>query len=257
MFDAKKLLDALGTPASASAAAPAPEPVAEKKAESKPAHPLGAGTLLSDLIGIANQPSPVPAADKTDTAAPPPKPAAKPPSDLTDLVLGRAQDYLRSPQGNAAMNAIVLGVTKAVANSETGRKLAESAKTKGTALFNRFLNKGSSRPLIDAQPVPVLAAPPAVPALAPPAEDTSGAAQTALLVVRAMIAAAASDGVIDAGERERILGSLQKAGIAGTGVQLVEAELARPASVAELAAAATTPDMALQAYMAARRVITP
>ncbi|MGO4706329.1 tellurite resistance TerB family protein [Microvirga sp. 2MCAF38] len=255
MFDAKKLLDALGTPAGT----PAPEKPAaetgEKKTDAKPAaNPLGAGTLLSDLIGIANQPSPPPlSSEKTEGEAPPPKPAkAAPPTDLTDLVLNKAQDYLRSPQGNAAMNALVLGVTKAVANSEAGRKLAASAKTKGTALFNRFMNKSGGPPIIDATLQPVLTAPVQ---LSPPETPQSG--ETALLIVRAMIAAAAADGVIDEGERARILGALKMAGIDGEGVHLIEAELAHPASVADLALAAKTPEMALQAYMAARRVITP
>jgi hypothetical protein len=61
MFDAKKLLDALGTPATPAApAAPAPE-AGSKPAEAKPAsvaQTFGAGTLLSELIGLANRPSP-------------------------------------------------------------------------------------------------------------------------------------------------------------------------------------------------------
>jgi uncharacterized membrane protein YebE (DUF533 family) len=75
--------------------------------------------------------------------------------------------------------------------------------------------------------------------------------------MRAMIAAAAADGRIDEDERERILGTLKRAGIDGEGVSLIEAELARPASAAEIAAAAKTPEMAVQAYTAARRIITP
>jgi uncharacterized membrane protein YebE (DUF533 family) len=271
MFDAKKLLDALGTPAAPAAAAAAPAPEAPPKpAEAKPAAtpPLGAGTLLSELIGYANSPSPPPAQDSAqnqasestvegEQASAQPKPvkaAPQQPADLTDLVLGKVQDFLKTPQGNAAANAVVLGLTKAVVNSEAGRKLAANAKTKGTALFNRFLNKGvDSRPMIDS--TASLVAPPEMAALAPPADAPSG--ETALLVMRAMIAAAAADGRVDEGERERILGTLQRAGIGQEGVALIEAELARPASVADLAAAVTNPDMAVQVYTAARRIITP
>jgi uncharacterized membrane protein YebE (DUF533 family) len=274
MFDAKKLLDALGTPATPpapapAASAPAPAPEAAKPAEAKPsaaAQAFGAGTLLSELIGLANRPSPPPAPETPAQAAaegeqppPPPKPAAPkapPPADLTDLLIGKAQEFLKTPQGNAAMNAVVLGLTKAVVNSEAGRKLTASAKTKGTALFNRFLNKGADAPVIDgsATAIPTAPEPAALPA---PAADAAGGGETALLVMRAMIAAAAADGRIDQDERERILGTLKRAGIDGEGVTLIEAELDKPASAAELAAAVKTPEMAVQVYTAARRIITP
>jgi uncharacterized membrane protein YebE (DUF533 family) len=271
MFDAKKLLDALGTPATPPApapAAPAPAPEAAKPAEAKPsgaAQAFGAGTLLSELIGLANRPSPPPAPETPAPAAaegeqpPPPKPAAPkapPPADLTDLLIGKAQEFLKTPQGNAAMNAVVLGLTKAVVNSEAGRKLTASAKTKGTALFNRFLNKGADTPVIDgsATTIPTAPEPAALPA---PAAEAAGGGETALLVMRAMIAAAAADGRIDQDERERILGTLKRAGIDGEGVTLIEAELDKPASAAELAAAVKTPEMAVQVYTAARRIITP
>lgn len=256
VFDAKKLLDALGTPAGVAgqpatppAAAPAPSADGGKKAA---ADPLGAGTLLSDLIGLANRPSP-PAASDANGGEQPPKPAkAAPPADLTDLLIGKAQDFLKTPQGNAAVNAVVVGLTKVVANSETGRKLTASAKAKGTALFNRFVNKGAPNvPLVEGE----TGAPQA--ALPPPSAAANVESDTALLILRAMIAAAAADGRIDDGERARILGTLQQAGIDGEGVHVIEAELARPATAAELAAAVKTPEAAVQVYTAARRIITP
>src|SRR5690606_24538340 len=130
--------------------------------------------------------------------------------------------------------------------SEAGRKLGATAKSKGTALFNRLLKKPDHEPLLLegglVEPTPLLAAP------VPP-----DAAETALLVMRAMIAAAASNGRIDDTERARILGALKSAGIEGEGAELVAHELDHPASAAELAAAAKTPEMALHAYTAARR----
>jgi len=250
MFDAKKLLDALGAPAAAPAgpdAAAAPQPAPAKPAA---APALGAGTILSDLIGLANRPSP-PAETQpagSDAAPKPAKPAA--PGDLTDLLLGKAQEYLKTPQGNAVVTAAMLGLTKIVVNSETGRKLGASAMNKGTALFNRFVKRPDPGPLLlDA------AAAQEPPALAAPAPADSG--ETALLVMRAMIAAAASDGRIDDTERTRILGALKAVGIDGDGARLIEHELDHPATAADLAAAAKTPEMAVQAYTAARRIITP
>ncbi|MCB8819521.1 DUF533 domain-containing protein [Microvirga rosea] len=272
MFDAKKLLDALGTPAgtpAASGSQPAPVPAAPKPAEAPkppPANPLGAGSLLSDLIDLANRPSPPPppAAQQAEGEPPPapPKqekpPAAPPPSDLTDLLLRRAQDYLKTPQGNAAVHAVMVGVTKAALNSQTGRKLTEKAKAKGAALFSRFMNKGGdTSPVLEGEALPRPSEPAALLPPAPTAAPSLQAENTALLVLRAMIAAAAADGRIDEGERTRILGTLKNAGIDGEGVHLIEAELARPATAAELAAAVKTPEAAIQVYTAARRIITP
>jgi uncharacterized membrane protein YebE (DUF533 family) len=257
MFDAKKLLDALGTPASPAAPAPA-APAETKPAEAKPpaAPPLGAGTLLSDLIGFANSPSPAPEKTEStgDQPAPPPAPpkAPAPPTDLTDLLLKRTQEFLKTPQGNAAANAVVLGLTKAVVNSEAGRKLTATAKAKGTALFNRFLNKGETAPTIEASALPVSA-----PVALPPASSGADSGEAALLVMRAMIAAAAADGRIDEAERARILGTLKTAGIDEQGVQVIEAELDHPASASDLAAAVKSPETAVQVYTAARRIITP
>lgn len=148
------------------------------------------------------------------------------------------------------VTAAVVGLTKIVANSETGRRLGASAMSKGTALYRRFVKKPDQDPLLiggtNAEPPMALAAP-----------EPADARETAVLVMRAMISAAAADGRIDEAERERILGALKAAGIDGDGARLVERELDHPATAAEIAAAAKTPEMAVQAYTAARRIITP
>ena len=77
----------------------------------------------------------------------------------------------------------------------------------------------------------------------------------AMLVLRAMIAAAACDGVVDNEERSRIIGALEGAGLDVHAAKFLDAEFAKPASVAELAAAATTPALAAQTYTAARIAI--
>ena len=80
---------------------------------------------------------------------------------------------------------------------------------------------------------------------------------TAMLVLRAMIAAAACDGVVDNAERSRIIGALEGAGLDVHAAKFLDAEFARPATIAELAAAATTPALAAQAYTAVRIAIEP
>ncbi len=81
--------------------------------------------------------------------------------------------------------------------------------------------------------------------------------ETSMLVLRAMIAAAASDGVIDNSERSRIIGALESAGLDVHAAKFLDAEFAKPATIAELAAAANTSALAAQAYTAARIAIEP
>lgn len=80
---------------------------------------------------------------------------------------------------------------------------------------------------------------------------------TSLLILRAMIAAAASDGQIDNAERSRIVGGLQNAGLDVYAAKFLDDEFARPATIADLAAAATTPALAAEVYTAARIAIVP
>ncbi|MEY2756272.1 MAG: hypothetical protein RIR33_50 [Pseudomonadota bacterium] len=86
-----------------------------------------------------------------------------------------------------------------------------------------------------------------------PDEDNS----TAMLMLRAMIAAAACDGVVDNEERSRIIGALEKAGLDVHAAKFLDVEFANPATIVELAAAAKTPALAAQAYTAARIAIEP
>jgi uncharacterized membrane protein YebE (DUF533 family) len=86
---------------------------------------------------------------------------------------------------------------------------------------------------------------------APPSTETPAQMNDhALLLLRAMIAAAAADGLVDATERARIVGALQQAGMTGEEARFLEAELARPLSVEALAAGAATPDQKSEVYLA-------
>ncbi len=72
-----------------------------------------------------------------------------------------------------------------------------------------------------------------------------------------MIAAAASDGTIDAAERQAIIGGLTEAGFDPEGNAWLESEMANPASIEDLAAGAATAEIAAQVYTAARLAIEP
>ncbi|HYF54773.1 MAG TPA: DUF533 domain-containing protein [Salinarimonas sp.] len=79
----------------------------------------------------------------------------------------------------------------------------------------------------------------------------------AMRLVRAMVAAASADGIVDQGERSRIISGLQQAGIDPDATRFLERELSQPADVEELSAGITNPDKAAQVYTAARLAIDP
>ncbi|MBK9133251.1 MAG: tellurite resistance TerB family protein [Betaproteobacteria bacterium] len=69
-------------------------------------------------------------------------------------------------------------------------------------------------------------------------------------MLKAMIAAAKSDGHMDDRERELVHVELTRTGADAATQTWVEAELKRPIDPAEVAAAATTPEMAAEVYLA-------
>jgi uncharacterized membrane protein YebE (DUF533 family) len=80
--------------------------------------------------------------------------------------------------------------------------------------------------------------------------------RAAVLLVRAMIAAAAADGEIDPQERSRIMGRLEGQGLSEEERRFLQRELASPAEMESLAAAVDSPDLALQVYAASLMAIT-
>jgi uncharacterized membrane protein YebE (DUF533 family) len=79
----------------------------------------------------------------------------------------------------------------------------------------------------------------------------------AMLFLRTMVAAAASDGRIDEAERARIVKGLTEAGIDPQASRWLDDEMASPADVEELAAGVNDPEKAAQVYAAARIAIDP
>lgn len=79
--------------------------------------------------------------------------------------------------------------------------------------------------------------------------------ESATRYIRAMIAAAAADGRIDAQEQQKILGGLQQAGLQGAAQQFLTREINNPATVDDLAAGISSQEEAVQVYTAARIAI--
>jgi uncharacterized membrane protein YebE (DUF533 family) len=174
-----------------------------------------------------------------------------------------AQDVLAQAKAmfdkNPAMATAVLGGLGAlVFGSSTGRAVVGSAaRLGGMALigglaYKAYQNYQSGKPMLD------LGSPEVLPAPSGTGFEPEAASQaTALVFIRAMIAAAAADGAIDADERAAILGGLREAGFDQEANEWLAREMANPASVETLVEGAESPELAAQIYTAARIAINP
>ena len=174
-----------------------------------------------------------------------------------------AQDVLAQAKAmfdkNPAMATAVLGGLGAlVFGSSSGRAVVGSAaRLGGMALigglaYKAYQNYQSGKPMLD------LASPEVLPAPSGTGFEPEAASEaTALVFIRAMIAAAAADGEIDADERAVILGGLREAGFDPEANEWLGKEMANPASVEMLVEGAESPELAAQIYTAARIAINP
>lgn len=177
---------------------------------------------------------------------------------------GRAPDQLiEQAKGvftsNPALATAVLGGLGAlVFGTSTGRSVAGSAaKLGGLALigglaYKAYQNYQAGKPLLNAAQQEVLPAPAGT-----GFEPQAATEATALVFIRAMIAAAAADGHIDAEEQSAILGGLKEAGLEQEAHEWLAKEMAKPASIDTLVEAAESPELAAQIYTAARIAINP
>jgi len=165
-----------------------------------------------------------------------------------------ANNQLGAGAALAGLGALVLG-------TGAGRALAGSAvKVGGLALigglaYKAYQNYQQGRPLLTAgqsQPQALLAAPEGS-----GYEPGAVTNESAALLVRAMIAAAAADGRIDEKEQQKIASGLRQAGIAGAAEQFLAREIEHPATVDELANAVSSPAEGVQVYTAARIAVEP
>jgi uncharacterized membrane protein YebE (DUF533 family) len=81
-----------------------------------------------------------------------------------------------------------------------------------------------------------------------PAVDDSEGGQDAVLLIRAMIAAANADGVIDQEERNRILGKLETVNLSDQEHSFVVRELLSPVGMENIVTAVKSQEMAKQVY---------
>ncbi len=174
-----------------------------------------------------------------------------------DELLEQLKELVRNNQLGAG--AVAGGLGGVLLGTKAGRSLATSAlKLGGLALigglaYKALQNYQQGRPPLGGQG-------PGASALieAPRGSGFEAEAVTndsALLYIRAMIAAAAADGRIDAAEQQKMLGSLQQAGIDRGAEEFLANELNNPATADDLVRAVQTEVEAVQVFTAARVAI--
>ena len=173
-------------------------------------------------------------------------------------LLAKARELIQANPGLAGALAGALGT--ATLGSGSGRTIAANAAKLGGLVLIGGLAYKAYESYRAGQPTSATVSASTPPTPAPAGTGFEPAAQTndtATLYLRAMIAAAAADGVVDAKEQARIASGLQQAGHSADAAAFIQQELARPATPAQLAAACTSPEIAMQCYTAARIAIEP
>jgi uncharacterized membrane protein YebE (DUF533 family) len=161
--------------------------------------------------------------------------------------IDRAKDMAK--QNPMATGAALGGLAALLLGTQAGR---DAAKLGGLAVlgglaYKAYKNHQDGKPLT--------AGIPGLDALAPQGSgfghDDHGQ-EAALLMARAMIAAAAADGIVDADERARILGKMKEGGVGDEAAKFLNDELAHPASAEDIAASVGgSKELAAQVYAAA------
>jgi len=100
-------------------------------------------------------------------------------------------------------------------------------------------------------PTPPRATPPPPPGASPagPPPAPRSTADQAVLLIRAMIAAASADGAVDVEERRRVLARVTSAGLGQAEREFLERELDAPRPLAEVLGGVTSTELAEQVYV--------
>ncbi len=171
-----------------------------------------------------------------------------------DDLLAQLKELIQNNQLGAG--AVAGGLGSILLGTRTGRSIAVgAAKVGALALigglaYKALQNYQQGRPLVSGPDGPLAEAP-----RGSGFEATAVTNESAQLYIRAMIAAAAADGRIDAAEQQKIIGGLKQAGLDAEAQQFLSHELNNPASVDALVSAVGSEAEAIQLYTAARIAI--
>ncbi|MDX2204105.1 MAG: DUF533 domain-containing protein [Hyphomicrobiaceae bacterium] len=221
----------------------------------------GLGDILGPVLGQVLGGGKPGAARLTGGEAGGRAPAAGALGDLANAspqeILAAIQDFIARNQFAAGAAAGGLGAL--ILGTRTGRSIAASAaKLGGLAVIGGLAYRAYQN---YQQGVPASATDGPQRLLAPPSgsgfEPETVSNGTAATMIRAMVAAAAADGRIDANEEGKLVASLGGTALPEAARAFLAKEIAAPAGVDEIAAAVGSEEEAVQVYTAARITVDP
>ena len=166
---------------------------------------------------------------------------------------GKAKDIL--DQTSIGTVAILGSVAALLLGTEGGRVMTGNVIRVGAfaaiggIAYKAFRNYQEGKPLM--QGVPGLEQLTAAPEKSGFSEHAH-TNESALLLIRTMVATAAADGVVDPSQRARIVGELRESGLHPEAAHFLDAEIQHPATVAEIEqAVGSSKDLALEVYASA------
>ncbi len=154
-----------------------------------------------------------------------------------------------------AKGAAAGGVLALLLGTRGGRRIGGSALRLGSMAALGMLAWKTYQDWQARQQGQLQAQAPAAAVGAPAALAEPKAEARSRVLLKAMIAAAKSDGHVDARERERFEAELHRAEADPQLLAWIETELSRPLEPADVAAGATTPELAAEVYLASLLVV--
>ena len=153
------------------------------------------------------------------------------------------------------------GLAGNLMSSKSGRKMGKKALKMGGiaavgalayAAYQRYSSgtAAGGQTAVSQSNEPELAPAPEGSAFLPAKEDSAGQEALGLTLVRAMIAAARSDGRLDAQESQAIFQRIESLGLDPESQSLLVAEMGRPVDMDAIVNSATSPEMAAEIYIA-------
>jgi uncharacterized membrane protein YebE (DUF533 family) len=179
---------------------------------------------------------------------------------MTDMnkLLGQ---LLGSGAAGSFAGGLAGGMAGNMLSSKSGRKIGKKALKMGGiaavgalayAAYRRYGSGAAAggQPIVSQSNDPELVPAPEGSAFLPAKEDSAGQEALGLTLVRSMIAAARSDGRLDAQESQAIFQRIETLGLDPESQSLLVAEMGRPVDMDAIVNSATSPEVAAEIYIA-------
>lgn len=181
---------------------------------------------------------------------------------MGDALSGQLGGGKRKHKRSSGLGGLLGGGSSGGLSTGTKAKLGLGLLGIAVAAYQHYQQSpgGQPNPLAGAgaaspPPPPLPGASAAMPPPPPPANPAPARVEHAMHLLRAMITAADADGLIDAGERDAILGRARDAGLDAESLQALDAEIRAPLTLEQLAVR-TPASQRAEVYAAALIAIT-